>query len=43
MRYSMLVTITEMSRTLLEAAQYLASAPAEDMRAELLDLSLIHI
>ena len=37
MRYSMLVTITDMSRTLLEAAQYLASAPAEDMRAELLD------
>lgn len=37
MRYSMLVTITDMSRTLLEAAQYLASAPAGDMRAELLD------
>ncbi len=36
MRYSMLVTITDMSRTLLEAAQYLASAPAGDMRAELL-------
>ena len=31
MRYSMLVTITDMSRTLLEAAQYLASAPAGDM------------
>lgn len=37
MRYSMLVTITDMSRTLLEAAQYLASAPAGDIRAELLD------
>lgn len=37
MRYSMLVTITNMAKTLLEAAQYLASAPAGDMRAELLD------
>lgn len=37
MRYSMLATITNMAKTLLEAAQYLASAPAGDIRTELLD------
>lgn len=37
MRYSMLVYLTKMSRTLLEAAEYLLSAPKEGpVRAELL-------
>lgn len=38
MRYSMLVYITKMGRTLLEAAQYLRTAPAGDpLRQELLE------
>ena len=37
MRYSMLVYITKMGRTLLEAAQYLRGAPEEGLREELLD------
>lgn len=37
MRYSMLVYLTQMSRTLLEAAEYLTASPKEDpMREELL-------
>lgn len=37
MRYSMLVYMTKMSRTLLEAAQYLRMAPEGDLRADLLE------
>ena len=37
MRYSMLVYITQMSGTLLEAARYLCAAPEDGLRAELLD------
>lgn len=38
MRYSMLVYLTQMSRTLLEAAEYLTASPKEDpMREELLE------
>ena len=37
MRYSMLVYIGKMSSTLLEAARYLRTAPADGMRAELLE------
>lgn len=38
MRYSMLVYLTQMGRTLLEAAEYLTASPKEDpMREELLD------
>ena len=38
MRYSMLVYLTQMGRTLLEAAEYLAASPKEDpMREELLE------
>lgn len=36
MRYSMLVTLLDMSRTLLEAAQYLRTAPDDGLRAELM-------
>lgn len=36
MRYSMLVYITRMSKTLLEAAQYLRTAPEGDLQTELL-------
>lgn len=36
MRYSMLVYITKMSRTLLEAVQYLRANPEDELRAELL-------
>lgn len=37
MRYSMLVYITKMSRTLLEAAQYLRTAPEDDLRTSVLE------
>ncbi len=37
MRYSMLVYITQMSGTLLEAARYLCAAPEDGLRAELLE------
>lgn len=37
MRYSMLVYLTKMGRTLLEAAQYLRTAPEERLRTELLE------
>lgn len=37
MRYSMLVWITKMGRTLLEAVQYLKTAPEGGLRVELLD------
>lgn len=37
MRYSMLVYMTKMSRTLLEAAQYLRMAPEGGLRADLLE------
>lgn len=37
MRYSMLVYITNMSKTLLEAAQYLSTAEGDAMRQELLE------
>lgn len=36
MRYSMLVYITKMSKTLLEATQYLRTTSEDDLRAELL-------
>lgn len=37
MRYSMLVYITKMSRTLLEATQYLRSAPENNLRGEMVE------
>lgn len=37
MRYSMLVYITKMGRTLAEAVQYLRTAPEDGLRGELLD------
>lgn len=37
MRYSMLVYMTKMSQTLLEAARYLRTAPEEGLRTELLE------
>lgn len=37
MRYSMLVYITKMGRTLLEAAQYLRTAPKDDLRTSVLE------
>jgi len=37
MRYSMLVYISKMGRTLLEAAQYLRTAPEDALRAEIIE------
>ena len=37
MRYSMLVYITKMGRTLIEAAQYLRTAPEDSLRAGIMD------
>ena len=37
MRYSMLVYITKMGRTLIEAAQYLRTATEDSLRAGIMD------
>ena len=37
MRYSMLVYMSKMGKTLLEAAQYLRTAPEDNLRAEIVE------
>ena len=37
MRYSMLVYISKMGKTLLEAAEYLRAAPADALRTEIVE------